>query len=165
MAVPAHDERDFEFAKQFGLPIRAVVKPPPDWLKRTKSTLDNLSAAYTEEGEAIHSGPYNDTPTARFKHEITQWLEQKGLGKKRVNFKLRDWLFSRQRYWGEPFPLLHEIGPDDKPTGLIRPLSEEESAAAPPRNGRLQADRFAGRTPLESDGLGQRHDQRQEVSP
>jgi leucyl-tRNA synthetase len=126
MAVPAHDERDFEFAKQFGLPIRAVVKPPSDWLKRTKSTLDNLTEAYTEEGEAIHSGPYNDTPTEKFKQEITKWLEQKGLGKKRVNFKLRDWLFSRQRYWGEPFPLLHEIGPDDKPTGLIRSLTEED---------------------------------------
>jgi len=123
MAVPAHDERDFEFAKQFGLPIRAVVKPSAEWLKRTKSTLENLTEPYTEPGEAIHSGPYDGTPTEKFKAEITQWLQQKGLGKKRVNFKLRDWLFSRQRYWGEPFPLLHELGPDGKPTGLVRPLT------------------------------------------
>jgi leucyl-tRNA synthetase len=126
MAVPAHDERDFAFAKQFGLPIKTVVKPTQEWLKKTKSTLDNLTEAYTETGEAIHSGPYDGTPTEKFKAEIIQWLEQKGLGKKRVNFKLRDWLFSRQRYWGEPFPLLHELGPDGKPNGLVRPLTEAE---------------------------------------
>ena len=126
MAVPAHDERDFEFAKQFGLPIKAVVMPTKDWLKKTNSTIDNLTEAYTEIGEAIHSGPYDSTPTERFKTEITKWLEQKGLGVKRVNYKLRDWLFSRQRYWGEPFPLLHELGLDDKPTGLVRPLTEND---------------------------------------
>ncbi len=122
MAVPAHDERDFEFAKQYNLPIRPVVKPTVDWLKKTNSTLDNLSEAYTEPGEAIHSGPYDGTLTERFKTEITQWLEQKGLGKRRVNYKLRDWLFSRQRYWGEPFPLLHELDAQGKATGLIRSL-------------------------------------------
>src|SRR5207253_786175 len=88
--------------------------------------LDNLTEAYAEEGEAINSGPYDGTPTEKFKTEITRWLEQKGLGKRRVNYKLRDWLFSRQRYWGEPFPLLHEVGPDGKPTGLIRPLTTDE---------------------------------------
>ncbi len=126
MAVPAHDERDFEFAKQFGLPIKTVVKPSADWLKKTGSTLDNLAEAYTEPGIAVNSGPYDDTPTEKFKAEIIKWLEQKGLGVRRVNFKLRDWLFSRQRYWGEPFPLLHELGADGKPTGLIRPLTENE---------------------------------------
>ena len=123
MAVPAHDERDFAFAKQFGLPIRTVVKPPAEWLKKTKSTIDKLTEAYTEEGEAINSGPYDGTPTARFKSEIIDWLEMKGLGKRRINYKLRDWLFSRQRYWGEPFPILHELGPDGRPTGLVRPLT------------------------------------------
>jgi leucyl-tRNA synthetase len=126
MAVPAHDERDFAFAKQFGLPIKTVVQPDAAWLKKTKSTLDNLTEAYTEPGEAVHSGPYDGTPTERFKEEITKWLEQKGLGKRRINYKLRDWLFSRQRYWGEPFPLLHELGPDGKPTGLVRALLEDE---------------------------------------
>jgi len=126
MAVPAHDERDFEFAKTFGLPIKAVVKPSAEWLKKTKSTLDNLTEPYTEVGEAIHSGPYDGTSTEKFKDEITLWLEQKGLGKKRVNYKLRDWLFSRQRYWGEPFPILHELDADGIPTGLKRPLTEKE---------------------------------------
>ena len=126
MAVPAHDQRDFEFAKTFGLPIRTVVKPSKDWLKKTKSTLDDLTEAYTDKGEAIHSGPYDGTATDRFKEEITMWLAQKGLGVKRVNYKLRDWLFSRQRYWGEPFPLLHELGEDGKPNGHIRPVSIDE---------------------------------------
>ncbi len=126
MAVPAHDERDFEFAKQFSLPIRTVVKPADDWLKKTKSTIESLNEPYTETGTAINSGPYDGTPTEKFKAEITRWLEQKGLGKGKVNYKLRDWLFSRQRYWGEPFPLLHELGPDGKSTGLIRPLTLNE---------------------------------------
>ncbi len=126
MAVPAHDERDFEFARQFGLPIRTVVKPTAEWLKKTKSAIDNLTEPYTEEGEAIHSGPYDGTPTQKFKDEITRWLEQKGLGKRRVNYKLRDWLFSRQRYWGEPFPLLHELDEKGAPTGLIRALNVNE---------------------------------------
>ena len=126
MAVPAHDERDFEFAKQFGLPIKAVVKPTADWLKKTKSTIDDLTEPYTEAGEAIHSGPYDGTPTEKFKNEITEWLHQKGLGFKRVNYKLRDWLFSRQRYWGEPFPLLHELDAEGKANGLIRPLTEKD---------------------------------------
>ncbi|MCE9531474.1 MAG: leucine--tRNA ligase [Planctomycetes bacterium] len=126
MAVPAHDERDFEFAKEFGLPIKVVVKPTAEWLKKTKSTLDNLTEPYTETGEAIHSGPYDGTPTENFKAEITQWLEQKGLGVRLVNYKLRDWLFSRQRYWGEPFPLLHELDADGNPTGLVRPLTAKD---------------------------------------
>jgi leucyl-tRNA synthetase len=126
MAVPAHDERDFEFATQFNLPIKAVVKPSTHWLEKTKSTLDRLTEPYTEAGEAIHSGPYDGTPTEKFKTEITTWLEQKGLGQRRVNYKLRDWLFSRQRYWGEPFPLLHELDAEGHPTGLIRPLTLDE---------------------------------------
>ncbi len=126
MAVPAHDERDFEFAKQFGLPIRTVVKPTEEWLKKTKSTLDELTEAYVEEGVAVNSGPFDGLPTAEFKKKITDWLEFKGLGTRRVNYKLRDWLFSRQRYWGEPFPILHELDANGNPTGVIEPLSSEE---------------------------------------
>jgi leucyl-tRNA synthetase len=126
MAVPGHDERDFEFAKQFNLPIKTVVRPPEEWLKKTGSTLDNLTEPYTEEGVAVNSGPFNGLPTAEFKKKITAWLEEKGLGAGKVNYKLRDWLFSRQRYWGEPFPLLHEIDADGKPTGVVEPLSPEE---------------------------------------
>jgi leucyl-tRNA synthetase len=126
MAVPAHDERDFEFAKQFKLAIRTVVKPSAEWLKETGSTLDHLTEAFVGEGEAINSDAYNGTPTAKFKDEITRWLQMKGMGKRQVNYKLRDWLFSRQRYWGEPFPLLHELDEAGKDTGLVRALAEAD---------------------------------------
>ncbi len=101
MAVPAHDERDFEFAQKFGLPVVQVVQPPDaktDW------------QGFCDEGTAVNSSnaklALDGLPTAEAKRQITAWLESKGLGQKTVNFKLRDWLFSRQRYWGEPFPIL-----------------------------------------------------------
>ena len=126
MAVPAHDDRDFEFAKQFGLSIRTVVKPPAEWLTKTGSTLDQLSEAYCEVGVAVNSGSFDGLPTEEFKQKIIAWLEQKGIGQRKVNYKLRDWLFSRQRYWGEPFPLLHELDADGKPNGLVRALTEAD---------------------------------------
>ena len=101
MAVPAHDERDFEFAQKFALPVVQVVQPPDaktDW------------QGFCDEGTAVNSTnaeiSLDGLPTAEAKRRITGWLESKGLGQKTVNFKLRDWLFSRQRYWGEPFPIL-----------------------------------------------------------
>jgi leucyl-tRNA synthetase len=126
MAVPAHDERDFAFARQFGLPIRTVVRPPREWLERTGSTLDNLTEAYTEDGVAINSGIFDGLGTLEFKRRITDWLAERGEGQRRINYKLRDWLFSRQRYWGEPFPVLHEIDDAGNPTGVVEPLSPEE---------------------------------------
>jgi len=115
MAVPAHDERDFEFANKFGLPIVPVVEPV---LRSTAEggPLDSKEAklvkqgklCFVGDGKAINSGQFNGLPTNRFKEKISDWLQQKGLGRKAVNYKLRDWLFSRQRYWGEPFPILHE---------------------------------------------------------
>jgi leucyl-tRNA synthetase len=126
MAVPAHDERDFEFATQFGLPIRTVVRPPDEWLRETGSTPEKLTAAYTEDGVAVNSGPFDGLPTEEFKQRITAWLEQRGQGTGKVNYKLRDWLFSRQRYWGEPFPILHEVDEQGRPTGVIEPLAPEE---------------------------------------
>jgi leucyl-tRNA synthetase len=126
MAVPAHDERDFEFAQQFGLPIRTVVQPPDEWLKETGSTLDHLTEAYVGDGIAINSGQFNGLPTAEFKKQITTWLTERGLGQGKVNYKLRDWLFSRQRYWGEPFPLLHELDAEGRPTGRVRTVPESE---------------------------------------
>ncbi len=97
MAVPAHDTRDYEFAQKFGLPIVQVVQPPEgvDW------------HGYVEDGLAVNSGEYDGLPTAEVKSRITAWLEKTGKGAGKVNYKLRDWLFSRQRFWGEPFPLLH----------------------------------------------------------
>ncbi len=100
MAVPAHDTRDLEFAQTFSLPVIEVVENPEG---------DNIG--FTGDGTAVNSGPFTGQSTPEFKKNITAWLEEKGVGHGSVNFKLRDWLFSRQRYWGEPFPLwLREDG-------------------------------------------------------
>ncbi|MBN2440686.1 MAG: leucine--tRNA ligase [Spirochaetales bacterium] len=99
MAVPAHDERDFEFAKKFDLDIIQVVSKD--------GTLYDLDEAFTEKGVAVNSGQFNGLPTEEFKKKITEWLTEKGLGNFTINYKLRDWIFSRQRYWGEPIPLVH----------------------------------------------------------
>ncbi len=117
MAVPAHDDRDYEFAKKFDLPIIQVVEPPdPQDAERVRRG----ELCFTGNGTAINSGPFNGLPTPQFKEKITAWLAERGQGKKAVNYKLRDWLFSRQRYWGEPFPILHT---ED---GRIIGLSEDE---------------------------------------
>ncbi|HDS83935.1 MAG TPA: leucine--tRNA ligase [Phycisphaerales bacterium] len=107
MAVPAHDDRDFEFAKKFNLPIIQVVRPDDPELAK-EAAAERL--CFTGDGTAINSGQFDGLSTPEFKEKITTWLEEKGLGKKAVNYKLRDWLFSRQRYWGEPFPILHTEG-------------------------------------------------------
>jgi leucyl-tRNA synthetase len=108
MAVPGHDTRDFEFATKFNLPIVQVVTPPSgqDW------------RGYVDEGTAVNSSSaqisLDGLTTVEAKRKITDWLEENGRGKKTINYKLRDWLFSRQRYWGEPFPILWKKGPDGK---------------------------------------------------
>ncbi|MEX0721830.1 MAG: leucine--tRNA ligase [Balneolaceae bacterium] len=100
MAVPGQDERDWEFAEKFDLEIVRTVQPP-----------DNFDGkAYTGEGPAINSDFLNGLNITEAKKKITEWMEEKGAGKKSVNYKLRDWLFSRQRYWGEPFPIIHVDG-------------------------------------------------------
>jgi len=110
MAVPAHDERDFEFATKFDLPIIPVVEPPES---EQAELVKQGKLCFVGNGRAINSGRFDGLSTAEFKEQITNWLEERNLGKKAVNYKLRDWLFSRQRYWGEPFPILHtENGQD-----------------------------------------------------
>ena len=98
MCVPGHDDRDYEFAKKFDLPIVKVVAPADG---------SEFDGCFTDAGVAINSGEYNGTPTAEFKEKIIKWLSDNQLGEKSINYKLRDWLFSRQRYWGEPFPIAH----------------------------------------------------------
>lgn len=110
MAVPAHDERDFEFATKFGLPIVEVIRGPG------RSDDDGpLTEAYVSkyEGYMINSGPFNGTPCDRAVDIVTEWLESQGIGKAAINYRLRDWLISRQRYWGAPIPVIYcpEHGP------------------------------------------------------
>ena len=100
MAVPAHDERDHEFAVKFGIPIIQVVKPKDD-------RVIDPAIAFTEEGIVVNSGDLDNLTTAEAKKKITEQLEQRGLGKGAVSYRLRDWVFSRQRYWGEPIPIIH----------------------------------------------------------
>jgi leucyl-tRNA synthetase len=115
MAVPGHDDRDFAFAQEFGLEIIRVVTNSPDG-----DPAEPLTEALAEEGWAVNSGEFSGLTTAQCKETITQWLEQQGLGKKAINYKLRDWIFSRQRYWGEPIPLV--LGDD----GEIQPIPEDQ---------------------------------------
>ncbi len=96
MAVPAHDERDYEFAKKFDLPIKEVVAGG-----------DITKEAYTGDGEHVNSGFLNGLGKAEAIAKMIDWLEEKGVGERKVTYRLRDWLFSRQRYWGEPIPIIH----------------------------------------------------------
>jgi leucyl-tRNA synthetase len=113
--VPAHDERDLEFAKKFDLPIVVVVQP----------TGDEPAFGFIGEGIALNSPIINGLTSAEAKKKITSWLEERGLGKRAINYKLRDWLFSRQRYWGEPFPIVWE-------NGKHRALQQKELPVVPP---------------------------------
>ncbi|MGD8586133.1 MAG: leucine--tRNA ligase [Chloroflexota bacterium] len=104
MAVPAHDERDFEFATKFGLPIVEVIQAPG-----RNDDDEPLTEAYVSknEGQMINSGPFSGTPCTDAVEVVTEWLESQGIGKAAVNYRLRDWLISRQRYWGAPIPIIY----------------------------------------------------------
>jgi leucyl-tRNA synthetase len=108
MAVPAHDERDFEFAQAFDLPIIEVVSPDGALHER-------LERAYTGDGVAVRSGEFDGQQTPAVKANIIRHLESLGIGRRKVNYKLRDWVFSRQRYWGEPIPIYFPMRCDGDP--------------------------------------------------
>jgi leucyl-tRNA synthetase len=126
MAVPAHDDRDYEFAQRFDLPIKQVVQPLEDsnW------------QGYTAAGTAVNSGFLDGLPTAEAKAKMIEWLVSNNQGKRKIQFKLRDWLFSRQRYWGEPFPIIWKDGqhyalPDDQLPLLAPPLDDYKPSGTP----------------------------------
>ncbi len=102
MGVPAHDQRDFEFARKYGLPIRVVIQPEGQELDS-----ETMTEAYTEEGIMVNSGHFDGTPNREGIKKVTKYLEENGWGSGRVNYRLRDWLISRQRYWGAPIPMVY----------------------------------------------------------
>src|SRR3989339_606677 len=116
MAVPAHDERDFEFAKKYNLPIKNVILPKKlleiprnmeDIAAGAKTELRVESECFTCDGELINSGKYSNLASEKAREEMAKWLEKNNLGGKKITYKLRDWLISRQRYWGAPIPVIY----------------------------------------------------------
>ena len=141
MGVPGQDQRDWDFAVEYDLPIVRTVEPPDGW----------DGDAYLEDGPAINSGFLDGLPVDEAKERMIEWLVEQGHGSRRVEYRLRDWLFSRQRYWGEPFPVLHVLGDDGEPTGEILPVPQDELPVELP-----EVDEFKptadGRPPLARAG-------------
>ena len=124
MAVPGHDERDFEFAKKYVLPIKKVI------LKPGTNEEDELQSAYTEPGIMINSDQFNDLNSEEGIIKVIDYLEKRGFGKGKINYRLRDWLISRQRYWGTPIPIIHcpmcgEVPVDEKDLPVELPYEVE----------------------------------------
>ncbi len=138
MAVPAHDQRDFEFARRFNLPIRVVIQPAEGALP------EPLEAAYEEPGVMVNSGPFDGTPSAEGKAQVIRWLEEQGLGRARVTYRMRDWLISRQRYWGTPIPMIH-----CEACGIV-PVPYEDLPVVLPEIQDVEEIRPKGKSPLEA---------------
>lgn len=130
MAVPAHDERDYEFAKEFGLDIKAVLEGG-----------DIENEAFTGDGKHINSGFLDGLEKVEAMAKAIEWLEQKGVGEKKISYRLRDWLFSRQRYWGEPIPMIHW---ED---GTTTPVPESELPLMLPKTDNIRPS-GTGESPL-----------------
>ncbi|MCP4403791.1 MAG: leucine--tRNA ligase, partial [bacterium] len=103
MAVPTHDQRDFEFAQKYDIPLRVVIQPPDE----EPLSADAMTAAYVDDGVLVNSGPFNGMNNREAIQKITEYLVEQGTGKSTVNYRLRDWGISRQRYWGNPVPMIH----------------------------------------------------------
>ncbi|MGE5225658.1 MAG: leucine--tRNA ligase, partial [Planctomycetaceae bacterium] len=133
MAVPAHDQRDFEFARAHDLPVRVVIQPVGEPLDG-----DTMAEAYAGEGAMVRSGLFDGRPTPASIAEVTAWLDGEGRGTAAVNFRLRDWLISRQRYWGAPIPIVHcpDCGevpvPDDQLPVLLPPDADFQPGGESP---------------------------------
>ena len=132
MGVPAHDERDFAFAKKYNLPIPVVIAPP-DWQR------EELDEAYIETGTMVNSGQFNGLPSQQGIEAVSDFLEKNGWGKRTVTYKLRDWLISRQRYWGAPIPMIY--CPD---CGIV-PVPEEDLPVLLPEDAEFKP---TGESPL-----------------
>ena len=131
MCVPAHDDRDFEFAKKFDIPIIQVIA-------KDGKAIENMTEAYTEaSGTMINSGDWNGMESAVLKKEAPHIIEKMGIGRKTVNYKLRDWVFSRQRYWGEPIPIVHcpDCGPVPVPEDQLPLLLPDVESYEPTGTG------------------------------
>ncbi len=135
MAVPAHDQRDFEFAKKFNLPIRQVIVP---------EKAPNNEQAYTGEGKMVNSGSFNELLSRDGRERIADCLEKEGKGKRKINYRLRDWLISRQRYWGAPIPIIY-----CKSCGEV-PVSEDDLPVLLPSEIDLKKTHGSGESPLSS---------------
>ncbi len=134
MAVPAHDQRDFEFAKKYGLPIKVVIRPPEGDLDP-----ETMEAAYEDPGVMVNSGPFSGLPSEEGKQKIVEHLENLGVGRRRITYRLRDWGVSRQRYWGCPIPVVY-----CERCGVV-PEKPENLPVKLPLNAQLDE---AGRSPL-----------------
>ncbi len=132
MGVPAHDERDFAFATKYNIPIRVVIAPP-GWQG------EELAEAYIEEGAMVNSAQFNGLPNQQGKEAVSDYLEEKGWGKRTITYRIRDWLISRQRYWGAPIPMIY-----CEKCGLV-PVPEEDLPVHLPEDARFKP---TGESPL-----------------
>jgi len=137
MAVPAHDQRDFDFATRYGIEIRTVIAPP-DWDQ------DPLTEAFLGEGPMVNSGRFDGTPSGEGIRAVTEWLRDQGAGEFAINYKLRDWLISRQRYWGTPIPIVH-----CDHCGEV-PVPEDELPVLLPHLDQIDPQQLGGRAPLDA---------------